>query len=254
MTRAVFENARSIVRGDELRGSAPRWRSHGFYRVKGYGQSIEIFEVGEEGLAPFVKPASSEKMRRCLSPFWRKTLPLVVLGILLIPVSVQLLTWHRLKVNRQKYYTNIALADQSIKQRRYHEARELLTACPKQFRNWEWGRLRWYCHAGAVESLLYGYIAPQAELGWRDVRAESPNEAWLDCLTFSPDSRRVLTVVGSSEVWIWGDAYRPTQRVDLTDLASLRPEQVDMLTVVVVGSSQTRLVAGRMVTPRGYLS
>jgi cobalt-precorrin 5A hydrolase / cobalt-factor III methyltransferase / precorrin-3B C17-methyltransferase len=28
---------------------------------------------------------------------------------------------------------------------------------------------------------------------------------------------------------------------------------VDMLTVVVVGSSQTRLVAGRMVTPRGYL-
>jgi cobalt-precorrin 5A hydrolase/precorrin-3B C17-methyltransferase len=49
------------------------------------------------------------------------------------------------------------------------------------------------------------------------------------------------------------DAYRPTQRVDLTDLASLRPEEVDMLTVVVVGSSQTRLVAGRMVTPRGYL-
>jgi cobalt-precorrin 5A hydrolase/precorrin-3B C17-methyltransferase len=28
---------------------------------------------------------------------------------------------------------------------------------------------------------------------------------------------------------------------------------VDMLTIVVVGSSQTRVVAGRMVTPRGYL-
>ena len=55
-------------------------------------------------------------------------------------------------------------------------------------------------------------------------------------------------------VGIVRDAYRPTQRVDLTDLASLRPEDVDMLTVVVVGSSQTRLVAGRMVTPRGYLS
>ena len=55
-------------------------------------------------------------------------------------------------------------------------------------------------------------------------------------------------------VGIVRDAYRPTQRVDLTDLASLRPEEVDMLTVVVVGSSQTRLVAGRMVTPRGYLS
>ena len=55
-------------------------------------------------------------------------------------------------------------------------------------------------------------------------------------------------------VGIVKDAYRPTQSVDLTDLASLRPGDVDMLTVVVVGSSQTRLVAGRMVTPRGYLS
>ncbi len=50
------------------------------------------------------------------------------------------------------------------------------------------------------------------------------------------------------------DAYRPTQHVAITDLASLRPEGVDMLTIVVVGSSQTRVVAGRMVTPRGYLA
>ena len=55
-------------------------------------------------------------------------------------------------------------------------------------------------------------------------------------------------------VGIVKDAYRPTQKVTLTDLASLHPEEADMLTVVVVGSSQTRLVAGRMVTPRGYLS
>ena len=53
-------------------------------------------------------------------------------------------------------------------------------------------------------------------------------------------------------VGIVKDAYRPTQQVTLTALASLRPEDVDMLTVVVVGSSQTRVVAGRMVTPRGY--
>ncbi len=49
------------------------------------------------------------------------------------------------------------------------------------------------------------------------------------------------------------NAYREGQKVAFTDLASLRPEDVDMLTVVVVGSSQTRIVAGRMVTPRGYL-
>ena len=55
-------------------------------------------------------------------------------------------------------------------------------------------------------------------------------------------------------VGIVKDAYRPAQQVILTDLASLRPEDVDMLTIVIVGSSQTRFVAGRMVTPRGYLS
>ncbi len=54
-------------------------------------------------------------------------------------------------------------------------------------------------------------------------------------------------------VGIVKDAYRENQRIILTDLASLHPEDVDMLTIVVVGSSQTRLVAGRMVTPRGYL-
>jgi cobalt-precorrin 5A hydrolase/precorrin-3B C17-methyltransferase len=54
-------------------------------------------------------------------------------------------------------------------------------------------------------------------------------------------------------VGIVRDAYRPTQRSVLTDLASLRPEEADMLTIVVVGNSQTRFVAGRMVTPRGYL-
>jgi cobalt-precorrin 5A hydrolase / precorrin-3B C17-methyltransferase len=55
-------------------------------------------------------------------------------------------------------------------------------------------------------------------------------------------------------VGIVKDAYRPTQQIILTDLASLRPEDVDMLTIVLVGSSQTRVVAWRMVTPRGYLS
>jgi cobalt-precorrin 5A hydrolase / precorrin-3B C17-methyltransferase len=54
-------------------------------------------------------------------------------------------------------------------------------------------------------------------------------------------------------VGIVRDAYRSTQSILVTDLTSLRPEDVDMLTVVLVGSSQTRLVAGKMVTPRGYM-
>jgi cobalt-precorrin 5A hydrolase / precorrin-3B C17-methyltransferase len=53
-------------------------------------------------------------------------------------------------------------------------------------------------------------------------------------------------------VGIVKDAYREGQQITLTDLGSLRPESVDMLTVVIVGSSRTEVRAGRIVTPRGY--
>ncbi|MDQ3980744.1 MAG: precorrin-3B C(17)-methyltransferase [Actinomycetota bacterium] len=49
------------------------------------------------------------------------------------------------------------------------------------------------------------------------------------------------------------EAGRPGQRVSLTTLAALDPSTVDMTTCVVVGSSTTRVVNGRMVTPRGLL-
>ncbi|HTC80575.1 MAG TPA: precorrin-3B C(17)-methyltransferase, partial [Acidimicrobiia bacterium] len=48
------------------------------------------------------------------------------------------------------------------------------------------------------------------------------------------------------------DVGRPGQRVVRTSLAELDPEQVDMLSLVVVGSSTTRWQGDRMVTPRGY--
>jgi len=48
------------------------------------------------------------------------------------------------------------------------------------------------------------------------------------------------------------DAYRPGQRTDLTTLGDLDPARVGMTTTVVIGSSHTRMIAGRMVTPRGY--
>ncbi|MGH9005678.1 MAG: precorrin-3B C(17)-methyltransferase, partial [Acidimicrobiia bacterium] len=46
------------------------------------------------------------------------------------------------------------------------------------------------------------------------------------------------------------DAYRPGQRVTVTTLEALDPEAVGMTTVVIVGASSSRAVAGRMVTPR----
>ncbi len=47
-------------------------------------------------------------------------------------------------------------------------------------------------------------------------------------------------------------AGRSGQRVWCAPLADFDPAEVDMLTTVIVGCSTTRVVAGRMVTPRGY--
>jgi cobalt-precorrin 5A hydrolase/precorrin-3B C17-methyltransferase len=48
------------------------------------------------------------------------------------------------------------------------------------------------------------------------------------------------------------DADRAGQQVVLTTLRGLDPATVDMHCLVIVGSRSTRVVAGRMVTPRGY--
>lgn len=48
------------------------------------------------------------------------------------------------------------------------------------------------------------------------------------------------------------DIGRPAQSVVRTTLLELDPDAVGMLSLVIVGSSQTRWIGGRMVTPRGY--
>jgi cobalt-precorrin 5A hydrolase/precorrin-3B C17-methyltransferase len=48
------------------------------------------------------------------------------------------------------------------------------------------------------------------------------------------------------------DAFRPGQQVLVTTLAGVDPAVADMRSVVIVGSASTRVIAGRMVTPRGY--
>ncbi|MFD9791684.1 precorrin-3B C(17)-methyltransferase [Streptomyces sp. NPDC059070] len=47
-------------------------------------------------------------------------------------------------------------------------------------------------------------------------------------------------------------ASHPDERSRVTTLGGLDPATVDMMTVVTVGSTATREIAGRMVTPRGY--
>ncbi|MDG4810305.1 precorrin-3B C(17)-methyltransferase [Micromonospora sp. WMMD1120] len=83
-------------------------------------------------------------------------------------------------------------------------------------------------------------------------------------LFYNPRSRvrdwqlgKALGILGAyrppdTPVGVVRNASRPGERVHLATLATLDPAVVDMYSVVVVGNSDTRLVAGRMVTPRGY--
>jgi len=57
---------------------------------------------------------------------------------------------------------------------------------------------------------------------------------------------------GDTPVGVVRDADRAGQRVTLTTLSELDPGVAGMHSIVIVGSSTTRVVAGRMVTPRGY--
>ena len=56
----------------------------------------------------------------------------------------------------------------------------------------------------------------------------------------------------STPVGVVSQVGRPGERVTVTTLGDLDSATVDMTTVVVVGSTTTRVVGGRMVTPRGY--
>jgi cobalt-precorrin 5A hydrolase/precorrin-3B C17-methyltransferase len=56
----------------------------------------------------------------------------------------------------------------------------------------------------------------------------------------------------ATPVGVVTDAFRPGQAVELTSLEELAVDRVGMTSIVVVGNSQTALVCGRMVTPRGY--
>ena len=69
-------------------------------------------------------------------------------------------------------------------------------------------------------------------------------------------ARAVLLEHRSAEtpVGVVTDAARPDERVVLTTLGELDCDSVNMTTCLVIGSSATRVVSGRMVTPRGYSS
>ncbi|MDN3264900.1 precorrin-3B C(17)-methyltransferase [Streptomyces sp. CSDS2] len=96
----------------------------------------------------------------------------------------------------------------------------------------------------------------------RRVRAAA--EADLVVTFYNPRSRgrdwqlpKALAILAGhrepgTPVGVVRNASRPDESSRVTTLAALDPATVDMMTVVTVGNTATRIVAGRMVTPRGY--
>ncbi|MGW5737931.1 MULTISPECIES: precorrin-3B C(17)-methyltransferase [Streptomyces] len=56
----------------------------------------------------------------------------------------------------------------------------------------------------------------------------------------------------TTPVGVVRNASRPDESARLSTIGALDPATVDMMTVVTVGNTATRAIAGRMVTPRGY--
>ncbi|MGO9558968.1 MAG: precorrin-3B C(17)-methyltransferase [Acidimicrobiales bacterium] len=95
-------------------------------------------------------------------------------------------------------------------------------------------------------------------------RVEAAREADLVIALYNPRSKqrnwqlqRVCELLltsrpGSTPVGVVTDVGRPGEQITLTTLAELDPELVGMTTCVIIGSSTTRVIGGRMVTPRGY--
>jgi adenosylcobyric acid synthase len=96
-------------------------------------------------------------------------------------------------------------------------------------------------------------------------RLEAAAAADFVVALYNPKSRgRTVQVVEAQDilrrhrapetpVGIVRNACRPGEEVTVTTLADFLAYDIDMLSIVIIGNSQTRLdAAGRMVTPRGY--
>ncbi|MSU34255.1 MAG: hypothetical protein EXS36_03925 [Pedosphaera sp.] len=68
LTRAAFDNARQVLKGEELGGvNELQWLNHGAYVLKGVEEPLEICEVGEAGMASLKPPTDATKAQRKVS-------------------------------------------------------------------------------------------------------------------------------------------------------------------------------------------
>lgn len=97
-----------------------------------------------------------------------------------------------------------------------------------------------------------------------EARVRAAADADFVVAFYNPRSRgrdwqlsRALAIIAqrrapSTPVGVVTDAWRAGQQVHLTTLAAVDVEAVGMTSLVLVGSSRSRVVGGRFVTPRGY--
>ena len=81
------------------------------------------------------------------------------------------------------------------------------------------------------------------------------------CITLRPDIAPTISGAPAASCWKKWTAVlcglarkigREGESFRVLDLKSLGDTEADMFTTVFIGSSQTREIAGKMVTPRGY--
>lgn len=78
-------------------------------------------------------------------------------------------------------------------------------------------------------------------------RSKSREAPWDQAIAILEKHRAPGTPIGLVK-----KAGRPGESVELTSLEQIDLHKPDMLTTVIVGNSRTRVINGRMITPRGY--
>lgn len=78
-------------------------------------------------------------------------------------------------------------------------------------------------------------------------RSQKRTEPFDQACRIFQEERSALTPVA-----LVRQAYRTQETIQMVTVDNLFDADVDMLTIVIIGNSQTRVVNGRMVTPRGY--
>jgi len=97
MSAAVASSARQRL--DERLFPEPiRWQAYGSYVLKGFDESLDIREVGLDGIATFVAPVGSEKATPVAPPPSRprrRSLPMAILSLVVLGGAIALFAWAR---------------------------------------------------------------------------------------------------------------------------------------------------------------